>query len=389
MPRVAVSRTRTVESVAVALAALVSLHACGSVIDDEAAENSGKGGAAGAGASGGSAGSSGGSAGAAGTGGTTGGAGGSGASGGSGGATRLDAGTIVTGDPVGWAAVDADGQNGTSGGRDGEAVEVTTLEDFRRYAADATPRIVRIAGTITIPDRVEIGSNKTIVGAPGAVLHGGLDIANQKNVILQDLTLKGNDCFGAPTCGSDDAMQIYASHHVWLDHLDISDGSDGNVDIRDGSNYITISWTKFWYSRADREHRFSNLIGADDDVPADQGKLKVTFHHDWWADNVNQRMPRTRAGDIHVFNNLFSSNGNSYCTNAGKGATLLVENNVYRNVNTPHEVVEGNLLARGNLYENVTGRQEDTGIAFTPPYPYTADATAGLADAVIAGAGPR
>ena len=40
-------------------------------------------------------------------------------------------------------------------------------------------------------------------------------------------------------------------------------------------------------------------------------------------------MPRTRRGKIHVYNNLFTAKGNSYCTNAGFEATLLVENNVY------------------------------------------------------------
>ena len=39
-----------------------------------------------------------------------------------------------------------------------------------------------------------------------------------------------------------------ASHHVWFDHDDISDGSDGNLDITHASDYITISWTKFHYS---------------------------------------------------------------------------------------------------------------------------------------------
>ena len=65
------------------------------------------------------------------------------------------------------------------------------------------------------------------------------------------------------------------------------------------------------------------------------GKLSVTFHHNWWAQNVNQRMPRTRFGDIHVFNNLYTSTGNSYCTNAGIQTHLLVENNVYIGVNNP------------------------------------------------------
>jgi len=306
-------------------------------------------------------------------------------------ATPFDGGEVDPGEPIGWAAVDADNQNGTFGGRGGPGIEVATLADLTRYAADALPRVVRITGNITLPGRLQIGSNKTIVGAPGATLQGSLEINNQVNVILQNLTIRGNDCFGSTTsCGSDDAMEVFHSHHVWLDHLHFTDGSDGNLDIRDGSSYVTVSWTKFSYSRSNRPHRFSNLIGADDNVPIDQGRLKVTFHHDWWADNVNQRMPRTRSGEIHVFNNLFTSSGNSYCTNAGVGASLLVESNIYRRVNTPHFMDSlGNLLARNNVYEETTGDQKQTGVAFTPPYAYTADPTDGLADTIAAQAGPH
>ncbi len=88
----------------------------------------------------------------------------------------------------------------------------------------------------------------------------------------------------------------------------------------------------------------------------DVGHLNVTWHHDWWADNVSQRMPRTRAGKIHLYNNLFTSAGNSYCTNAGDGAHLLVEDNVYSGVKSPLQVAtNGDMLARNNLFVNTSG----------------------------------
>jgi len=306
-------------------------------------------------------------------------------------AVPFDGGDVDPGAPIGWASVDADGQNGTFGGRGGPGIDVASFADLAHYASDALPRVVRVTGSITVPGKLAIGSNKTIVGTPGATLQGTIEVNNQTNVILQNLTVRGNDCFGSTSsCGSDDAMELFHSHHVWIDHLQISDGSDGNLDIRDGSSYVTVSFTKFSYSRSNRPHRFSNLIGADDNVPIDQGRLKVTFHHDWWAENVNQRMPRTRSGEIHVFNNLFTSSGNSYCTNAGVGASLLVESNIYRRVNTPHNVDPlGNLLARNNVYEETTGDKQQSGVAFTPPYAYTADSTDTLADQIMAQAGPH
>src|SRR4029077_12714759 len=138
--------------------------------------------------------------------------------------------------------------------------------------------------------------------------------------------------------GADAFTITNSAHHVWIDHCSISDGSDGNLDITDGSDYITISWTKFWYSaQRTGDHQFCNLIGAADDVSSDVDHFKVTFHHDWWADNVAERMPRVRYGQVHVFNNLYTAAGNHYCIGVGVDANLLVENNAFVGVQTPVE----------------------------------------------------
>jgi pectate lyase len=138
-------------------------------------------------------------------------------------------------------------------------------------------------------------------------------------------------------------------------------------------------------------HRFSNLVGSGDGVTSDRGKLRVTFHHNWWAQNVNQRMPRTRFGDIHVFNNLYTSSGNSYCTNSGIETNVLVENNAYIGVNNPLSPdANGDMLARGNLFQSTTGNStQPMGTGFTPPYTYSLDATSNLRATIEAQAGPR
>jgi pectate lyase len=230
-------------------------------------------------------------------------------------------------------------------------------------------------------------------------------------VIVKNLKIVGygvGDCSKDPAfdaavgCSSGaDAVSIgRASHHIWFDHCDISDGTDGNLDINAGSDFITISWTKFHYtprtdtggndSTGTSGHRFSNLIGSADDVPEDVGHLNVTFHHDWWAENVNQRMPRTRNGKIHVVNNLYSSTGDSYCTNAGFQAHLLVEDNVYRGVKNPLSLdANGDMLARGNLFQDTLGTMIANGTGFTPPYTYVPEAPDALAAAITSGAGPH
>ena len=130
------------------------------------------------------------------------------------------------------------------------------------------------------------------------------------------------------------------------------------------------------------------MIGASD---SDLREYRISFHHDWWGQNVDQRVPRSRFGDIHVFNNLFTSSGNSYCTNAGIDARVLVENNIYRGVNNPLSPDDyGDMHAVGNAFDDTTGNDEDNnGTGFDPPYTYTLDATDGLDTLLQAEVGPH
>ncbi len=371
---------------------------------------SGSGGATGSGGASGS--GAGGSAGRPGTGGTpgTGGAAGLGGAPGTGGGT----GNCVTPPEapplIGWAAVGDNRVPMLNGGGSAVPRPVTTVAALNAAAAGSTPAVIYVQGVLP-PGRIVIGSNKTIVGLCGAEVHGHVDVSNVGNVIIRNLKIVGygvGNCALDPSfnaavgCSSgDDAMTIQNnSHHIWVDHCDISDGTDGNLDITSGSDFVTISWTKFHYTpRTDvggsdstgaSGHRFSNLIGSGDAVLTDVGHLNVTWHHDWWADNVNQRMPRTRFGQIHVFNNLYTSAGDSYCTNSGIQTHVLVENNVYSNVHNPLSPdANGDMLARGNLFQTTTGTTTSTGVGFTPTYQYALDATATLAATVMAQAGPH
>jgi pectate lyase len=101
-------------------------------------------------------------------------------------------------------------------------------------------------------------------------------------------------------------------------------------------------------------------------------------------------MPRDRNGKIHVFNNLFTSAGNRYCTNAGFQASVLVENNVYIGVNNPLSPDRnGDMLARGNVFDNTNGTQTASGTGFVPDYAYTADGTADLPATIKREVGPH
>jgi pectate lyase len=195
-----------------------------------------------------------------------------------------------------------------------------------------------------------------------------------------------------PINGSEpDGISVRRSHHVWIDHVDVSDGADGNVDITNESNFVTVSWSRFWYRDPARAHRFSTLIGSSDTQMQDTGRLKVTMHHNWWADNVVERMPRARYGDVHVFNNYYSSVGNNYCIRSGFNARVLVEGNFFHGVSDPMVLdATGQVVHRANAFEYSNGARAASGDAFEPPYPYQLDNPEELdiGDLVSASAGP-
>jgi pectate lyase len=322
---------------------------------------------------------------------------------------------------VGWAAVSGNSVSTTTGGGNATPVVVTTLSALNTQAGGSTAAVIYVQGPVTISGKITIGSNKTIVGTCGAELHGHIEMSGSTNVIVRNIKISGygvGDCSLDPNydstvgCSSgQDAISLQKnSHHVWFDHCDISDGTDGNLDITNGANYVTVSWTKFHYTpRSDNNgsdstgaagHRYSNLVGGTDSPSGydDANALNVTWHHNWWADNVMERQPRVRFGKNHIFNNLYSAAGNNYCVRAGIQAQILIENNAFTGVKSPHvfnsttDQGTAYITANGNAYTNTSGTQATGGGGTpftTPPYSYTADAASGVQAAVQSGAGPH
>lgn len=296
----------------------------------------------------------------------------------------------------------------TTGGGDATPTIVTTLEDLKSAAQDEAPRVIHVSGTIRTTDEsgwpLEIRSNKTIMGVDkDATIYGGIAIKDASNVIVRNLNIHGT----WPESGPGDTVAVRNSHHVWLNHLNIWDAGDGNLDITRESNYVTVSWCKFWYTDSSHSHRFCALIGSGGgDHPEDWGKLKVTYHHNWFAEWVDQRMPRVVYGQAHIFNNYYTSEDNSYCIGVGSYGTALVEGNYFKNVNHPHRFmydVYCDITARGNIYDNTTGRTDRgrggnrivSGQDFKvspfseSPYDYTLDKAHEVPELIIRHAGPQ
>lgn len=284
-------------------------------------------------------------------------------------------------DPLGWASVADLGQSGTTGGRGGEVVLATTIEQLEAFGRRTEPLVIQVCGTLgTGLQELGLASHKTIIGVGHRpTVRASFDVDDAHNIVFKNLYVQG---------ANPDGIALRRTHHVWIDHVDVSDSSDGNLDVTDQSNYVTISWSKFWYSTRTQQHRFSNLIGSSDDSIEDRGRLKVTLHHDWWADNVTERMPRARYGDVHVVNNYYSSNGKNYCIQSGREARLLVEGNYFVNVKEPLVVAGGELVERNNVFEGTLGIAPSHGAAFEPPYTFPLEDACRVPELVMAGAGP-
>ncbi|TGE21717.1 pectate lyase [Hymenobacter aquaticus] len=305
----------------------------------------------------------------------------------------------------GWAS-----QNGgTTGGGTATPTIVTTYAQLKAAIQSSSVKVVQVSGTITIPSGGRISfqdqTGKTIFGTTGAKLvsadqtkdnSGILYVKRCKNVVIRNLVFEGP---GAYDTDGWDNCTLDASTNVWVDHCEFRDGVDGNFDIKNTSDYITVSWTKFAYLKPPKaggsggsdDHRFSDLIGSSDGATADRGTLRITFARCWWAQGCVARMPRVRFGKVHLVNNLFNSTVSKSCVQAGFEANLLIQNNVFENVANPIDLMDKTATAvqeTGNLYTNVTGAKVGNGkTAFTPPYAVSALGATSVKAAVTASAG--
>jgi pectate lyase len=296
-------------------------------------------------------------------------------------------GCAVTGTATGFAA-------GTTGGAGGPTVQVDTAAELLSSIATAGPLTVCVVGTITLPAGMyDVTSDKSIigVGATAGITGGGLNIglpvsevtsppANAvHNVIIQNLTFRG---------ASDDSINVQMfSHHVWIDHNDLAQGYDGLIDIKRGSSLVTVSWNH------NHHHTKNMLLGHDDANGAqDTGRLKVTYHHNWF-DATPQRNPRVRFGEpVHVYNNYYFYNTDTgvACQNTGG---CLVEGNYFEDVEEPvtntYAGPAGRCVARNNVFVGESGAPDCSGTVqeASSYYAYTLDDPNQVKSIVTAGAG--
>ncbi|MFH6957717.1 polysaccharide lyase family 1 protein [Flavobacterium aquidurense] len=301
----------------------------------------------------------------------------------------------------GWAS-----QNGgtTGGGTSAETV-VTTYAQLKSAIENSAVKVVKVSGTITITTRLSLQdqSGKTIYGASGAKLvstdqtkdgSGIINIKRCTNLIIRNLIFEGPGAYD--TDGWDNAI-LDDCQNVWVDHCEFRDGVDGNFDIKNKSDYISVTYSKFHYLKPPKaggsggsdDHRYSNLIGSSDGATADRGKLRITFARCWWAPGCRERMPRVRFGKVHIINSYFNSTVSNKCIAAGFEADIRVENNVFEGVKTPIDLMTGYtaVTAVGNVFTSTTGNTAGSNTAFTPPYSIVTLAASAVKADITGGAG--
>jgi len=290
----------------------------------------------------------------------------------------------------GFASVSGMGLSTTTGGKGGPVHTVTTgseLEDL--LANNDNPVIILVKGEIDMGGgHISMRSNKTVIGLEGAKLYnGGFEFYKDSNIIFRNVTIENGNV--------DDAFKInQESHHIWIDHVTLSNYGDGLLDITRGSSYITVSWCHF------KNHDKTLLIGHTNGYALDKDRLKTTLHHNWF-DSTGQRHPRVRQAEVHVYNNFFYNiNGNNGFTGEGygiasaDGASVRVENNYFQDVTTPMQSgvpgysSAGDITHSGNIFDN-SGDGINVGSVFEAQayYSYTLDDAASIPELVRNNAG--
>ena len=293
----------------------------------------------------------------------------------------------------GFASVDALGQNGTYGGRDGRIVTVRTQADLEKYATAAEPYVIVVAGTITmnpVGKEIKVASDKTIVGSgtSGHIVGGGFFLGQGvHNVIIRNLTIR--DAYQGVWNDKEhdfDAVQMDGAHHVWIDHNDLRNMADGLIDVRKDSTYVTVSWNEL------SQNNKTFGIGWTENVTTD-----ITIHHNWFRE-TEQRNPSTdNAAHAHLYNNFLedvagTSINSSYGNYSRGGTRMVLENSYFQGMKNPViKDATATLVQRGNVFSGTSGRNESGGTAFDPRtyYAYTLDKAADVPALLRSGTGPR
>jgi pectate lyase len=270
------------------------------------------------------------------------------------------------------------------GGALGDTVTASTLSDLQTYLGDPNPHVVKFSGELIDNAEISIKSNKTLLGIGTAHLHGiELSINQSRNIIVKNITLsKVRD-----TLNTNDAFEINGgSKNILIDHCEFysdrdhdKDYYDGLLDIKNGSSFITVSWTAL------HDHFKACLISSGPEQNIDT-VARLTFHHNYFY-NCGSRLPSIRFGKAHVYNNYFKDCDDA--VHSRIGAWVRVEGNYFDNVGNAVATDDTSGAGYVQLIDNHFGSSSVTSnpvCDLQVPYPYILDPTDSIPGIITKGA---
>ena len=244
-----------------------------------------------------------------------------------------------------------------------EYTGVAAITQAIKAKSNCQPVAIRIIGQVTLSGLackdvssayaigVKGAANVTFEGiGDDATLYGaGVAVFQSTGIEVRNLGLMN---WGGGKDG--DGISLKQSRGVWVHNNDVfygdagSDGDqakgDGSMDLKDNSQYVTVSYNHFWDSGK------MSLCG----MKSESGENWITYHHNWF-DHSDSRHPRIRTMSVHVYNNYYDGNS-KYGVGAAKDSEAFVEANYFRNCNYPMlSSMQGSDVLAGGIFSGENG----------------------------------
>ena len=244
-----------------------------------------------------------------------------------------------------------------------EYTGVAAITQAIKAKSNCQPVAIRIIGQVTLSGLackdvssayaigVKGAANVTFEGiGDDATLYGaGVAVFQSTGIEVRNLGLMN---WGGGKDG--DGISLKQSLGVWVHNNDVfygnagSDGDqakgDGSMDLKDNSQYVTVSYNHFWDSGK------MSLCG----MKSESGENWITYHHNWF-DHSDSRHPRIRTMSVHVYNNYYDGNA-KYGVGAAKDSEAFVEANYFRNCNYPMlSSMQGSDVLAGGIFSSENG----------------------------------
>ena len=166
-----------------------------------------------------------------------------------------------------------------TGGKGGDIVTVNNAADLKGLVETVdVPYIVQVSGIVNLSSvggKVSIRSNKTIRATdPNATIVGQLGFKKRSsNVILERLTITNPDDYG-----EGDGVSLKEDiQNVFITGCTFYDCDDGCLDISRRSDWITVSWCRFYFTAPNANKSRVSLVGNSDSATGQS--LRHPFTH--------------------------------------------------------------------------------------------------------------